>query len=44
MEIMWDGEKVPGRVLQVMIIAVLKWTLLTAVCIGEDKTQWGGVR
>jgi hypothetical protein len=39
MEIMWNGEKVIGRALQVIIIAALKWTLLTAVFIGQDKTQ-----
>jgi hypothetical protein len=44
MEIMWNEEKVTGRVLQVMIIAAIKWTLLTAVFIGQDETQWGGVR
>ena len=41
MEIMWDGEKVTGRGLQVMIIAAIKWTLLTIVCIVKDKTRWG---
>jgi hypothetical protein len=33
-EFIWSGEKVIGRVLQVMIIAVVKWALLTAVFIG----------
>lgn len=27
-----------------MIIAVLKWTLLTVVFIGKDKKQWGKVK
>jgi hypothetical protein len=44
MGIMWNGQKMTGRVLQVMIIAEIKWTLLTAVFIGQDKTQGGGVR
>jgi hypothetical protein len=44
MEIMWNGDKVIRRVLQVMIIGAIKWTLLTAVFIGQDKTHWGGVR
>ena len=45
MEIMWNGEKVTGRVLKVMVvIAATKWTLLTVVCIGKDKTQCGGLR
>jgi hypothetical protein len=38
MEITWKGEKVTGRVLQVMIIAAIQWTVLTAVFIGQDKT------
>jgi hypothetical protein len=42
MEIMWNGEKVTGRVLQVMIIAAIKWTLLIAVFIGQNKTRGGG--
>jgi hypothetical protein len=44
METMWNGEKMTGRVLQMMIIAAIKWTLLTAVLIGQDKTQGGRVR
>jgi membrane protein required for beta-lactamase induction len=32
-----------GRVQKVMNIAAIKWTLLTAVFIGQDKTQGGGV-
>ena len=27
-----------------MIIVVLKWTLLTFVFIGKDKTKWGKVK
>jgi hypothetical protein len=37
MEIKWNGEKETGRVLKVMIIAAVKWTLLT-VFIGKYKT------
>jgi len=37
MEIMWNGEKVTGSVLQVMIIAAIKWTLLTL-----ERTRRGG--
>jgi hypothetical protein len=38
-----DGDNVERRVLKVMIIAALKWTLLTAVVIGQDKTKWGTI-
>jgi hypothetical protein len=47
MEIMWNGAKVTRIVqkrLRGMIIAALKWTLLTVVFIGKDKTQWGMVK
>jgi len=43
MEIMWNGEKVTGKVQKVMMIAAIKWTLLTVAFIGQDKTQWGTV-
>jgi methyl-accepting chemotaxis protein len=37
-------QRVTGRVQKVMNIAAIKWTLLTAVFIGQDKTQGGGKR
>jgi len=46
MKIMWNREKatrsVQNTVLR-MIIAVLKWTLLTVVVIGKDKMKCGKV-
>jgi hypothetical protein len=37
----WEGD---WESVKVMIIAVVKWTLLTAVFIEKDKTQWGKVK
>jgi hypothetical protein len=45
MEIMWNGEKVTGRVqktLRRMIIAALMWTLLTAVFAADSCFHWTG--
>jgi hypothetical protein len=47
MEMTWKGEKVTRvvqKTLHRMIIAALKWMLLTVVFIGKDKTHWGKVK
>ena len=44
MIIMWDRETVTRSVQKTrrwIIIAVLKWTLLTLVSVGESKTERG---
>jgi len=44
MEIIWNREKViVQKTLRRIIIAAMKWTLLTVVFIGKDKTKWGMV-
>ena len=46
-EIMWNWEKVTWKVQKMlcwMMMAEIKWMLLTVVFIGKDKTQWGMVR
>jgi len=45
MEIMWNGERVTGRVqktLRRMITAALKWTLLRAVFATDSCFYWTG--
>jgi hypothetical protein len=44
MEITWNREIVTRRMqktLRRMMLALMKWTLLTVVFIGKDKAKWG---
>jgi hypothetical protein len=44
MEITWNREMVTWRVqktLRLMMLALMKWTLVTVVFIGKDMAKWG---